>query len=613
MPDAVTIMPLALLGGLLPTIIVILGIGFLIFVHELGHFLVAKWCKVRVEAFSLGFGPVLFGFRRGDTHYRLSAIPLGGYVKMAGETLTDEQSDDPAEFQNKSRLQRAAILIAGVVMNGITAFLLFVVAFNVGVPLASPDVGSVVPGSPAWEAGIRSGDRIIRIDGANIVDFDDVMQEVAFSKGAIDITVLRDGEEITFPDITPLVDHNQKVPMRMIGVGMRRVLAIEPGSLAAKAGLRDGDELVTVLGLSATDLNAVRTVLSTPPPELPIEVLRDGKIVSLVVPTKLEPAGDTRPLIGITQMFNRVAAVREDSPAAQLGFKAGDLLLAVDGTRITDFTQARDLAAASEGPVEFMVERKGKEITLPPCQAQDFTAFFAGIAPGAVTTDDARIRLMPDAQFKDGNPAASAGVKDGARILTVNGKPVDSFSEIHEQIGETEDGQPVVITWTLSGEENPEAEIVRRGMVGWNSGIALAPVTEDVRISGIIASCREGVRRSILNARRILQTLGGLVTGRISPKALGGPIKIFEISYVTADRNFIHFLYFLGILSINLAILNVLPIPLLDGGHLLFILIETIKGKPLSERTMAGFQWAGLLFLLMLLVFVMTNDISSYF
>jgi regulator of sigma E protease len=225
--------------------------------------------------------------------------------------------------------------------------------------------------------------------------------------------------------------------------------------------------------------------------------------------------------------------------------------------------------------------------------------------------EDSRVRLLPDEQFQDGNPSRSAGLLNGARILSVNGEAVASFNEIHEKISDTKDGQPVQVTWSAAGEENAEIEIIRRAPLGWDSGIALAPVTETVRISGIIPSCREGVRRSVLNARRILQTLGGLLTGKVSVKTLGGPVRIFEISYITAKRDFMHFLYFLGILSINLAILNVLPIPLLDGGHLLFILIETIKGKPLSERTMAAFQWAGLLFLLLLFVFVITNDISN--
>ncbi len=609
MSDAVMTLPLALLEPVLPTLVVILGIGFLIFVHELGHFLVAKWCKVRVEAFSLGFGPVLLGFRRGDTHYRLSAIPLGGYVKMAGETLSDEHSNDPAEFQNKTRLQRAAILLAGVTMNAIGAFFLFVVAFNVGVSLPSPDVGSVVPGSPAWEAGIRAGDRIIRIDDTDVIDFDDVIQEIAFAGGAVDITVSRNDEEVVFRNVTPRHDPTIGVPM--VGIGMRRVLAIEENSQAAAGGLKSGDELVTVNGLDARDLSMVKTILALPPSELPIEVRRDGEIISLVVKTKLETSEGARTLIGISPMINRIAAVRADGEAALAGFVHDDLLLLVNGERVTDLDRARDLAVAAEGPVTFILERGGEEVTLPPFTASNFRTFFEGLAPGAVSRGDARVRLLPDEQFVDDNPSRMAGMRDGARILTVNGKVVNSFTQIHERIGDTSEGRPVRVTWSLTGEQNPEIEIIRRAPLGWNSGIALAPVTETVRISGIFASCREGVRRSVLNARRIMQTLAGLVTGKVSAKTLGGPVRIFQISYLTAKRNFMHFLYFLGILSINLAILNILPIPLLDGGHLLFILIEAIKGKPLSEKTMAGFQWAGLLFLLLLLVFVVTNDISS--
>ena len=111
-------------------------------------------------------------------------------------------------------------------------------------------------------------------------------------------------------------------------------------------------------------------------------------------------------------------------------------------------------------------------------------------------------------------------------------------------------------------------------------------------------------------ARRIMLTIGGIFTGKVSARTLGGPIAIFQISYSTARRNFIHFLYFLGMLSINLAILNILPIPVLDGGHLMFAVIEAIRRKPLSEQSMAMFQWAGLIALLMLMVFVVLNDIT---
>jgi regulator of sigma E protease len=610
--DAVMMLPLALLGPVLPTLVVIGGIGFLIFVHELGHFLVAKWCKVRVEAFSLGFGPVLFGFHRGDTHYRLSAIPLGGYVKMAGETLTDEHSNDPAEFQNKTKLQRIAILLAGVTMNAIGAFFLFVVAFNFGVPLPSPVVGSVVPGSPAWEAGMLPGDKVIRIDDQEIIDFDDVIQEIAFAGGAVDVTVLRDGEEVVFRGIAPRVDPTLGVPM--VGIGMKRVLAIADDSQAALGGLMSGDEILSVNGVEAADLNGIRQNLELPPKDLPVVVRRDGKVVQLTVPTTLESTEDARPLIGISSMMNRIAALRPgQGPATKAGFMAEDLLLAVDGRRVTDLDQARLYATEATSPVTFLVQRKSKEITLDPVTAADWDAFFDDIAPGGVSTEDPRIRLLPDRQFKDGNPARETGLKDGARILTVNGKKVASFTEIHERISETKGDDPVRVTFTLAGEENPELSIVRRSPVGWNSGIALAPVTNKVKITGVVPSCREGVRRSILNARRIMQTLGGLVTGKLSAKTLGGPVRIFQISYHTAKRDFMHFLYFLGILSINLAILNVLPIPLLDGGHILFILFEAVRGKPMPERVMAGFQWAGLLFLLLVLVFVVTNDLSNIF
>ncbi|MHC4862138.1 MAG: site-2 protease family protein, partial [Planctomycetota bacterium] len=153
MPEANLIpWPLAIFGAFFNVAVVIVGIGLLIFVHELGHFLVAKWNKVRVEAFSLGFGPVLWGFWKGETHYRLSLVPLGGYVKMAGgdAPTADYESDDPGEFPNKSVPVRIAVYSAGVIMNAITGIVLFIAAFNIGVPLPAPVAGIVQPGSPAW-------------------------------------------------------------------------------------------------------------------------------------------------------------------------------------------------------------------------------------------------------------------------------------------------------------------------------------------------------------------------------------------------------------------------------------------------------------------------------
>ena len=153
---------------------VVAGIGFLIFIHELGHFLVAKRMGVRVERFSLGFGPTIVGFRRGDTEYVLSWIPLGGYVKMAGENPGDPRAGAPDEFTSKPVWRRALIAVAGIAMNSVTALTAFVLAFQLGVEALSPVVGGTEAGWPAWEAGVREGDTLVAIGDTPLRSFEDL-------------------------------------------------------------------------------------------------------------------------------------------------------------------------------------------------------------------------------------------------------------------------------------------------------------------------------------------------------------------------------------------------------------------------------------------------------
>jgi regulator of sigma E protease len=184
----------------------VLGVGALIFVHELGHFLAAKWAGVRVEVFSLGFGRRLFGFRRGDTDYRISLLPLGGYVRMLGQADDDPNqpaTDDAGDFRNKSPGKRFVILVAGVVMNLIFAAFAFVLAFGLGVQFTAAQVGTIEPGSPAARADLKAGDLITSIDGEEVLGFQDLQTLVALSSGELQLEVVRDGKTFT-TKATPL-------------------------------------------------------------------------------------------------------------------------------------------------------------------------------------------------------------------------------------------------------------------------------------------------------------------------------------------------------------------------------------------------------------------------
>jgi len=602
---------LAVLDTILPIFVVVVGIGFLIFVHELGHFAVAKWNKVRVEAFSLGFGPVIWGFWKGETHYRLSLIPLGGYVKMAGETAADEHSDDPAEFLNKPILVRAAVLIAGVAMNMIVGIALFMVAFNIGVPLIVPVAGGVVPGSAADRAGIQPGDRILEVDGTRVIDFYDVIQEIAYASGAVDILIERNGSEILLEAVEPTKDPSGLIQRIGIRPPFEKGVQVDPTGPAGESGLASGDDIVAVAGIRTADPNLIEYRMGVTPIPVPITVVRDGKELTIPVTPRLVQDGE--PLAGVSPATRVVDVVWWGERWEKIGLKPGDEFTAVNGERARTIEHARALAqAAAPEPVVFTVLRDGKEVALREVSgvgtAAEWREWFDQIRPRMPSLATTRLTLVDDRSFEDGNPARKAGLPEGAEILEVGGRPVKDWNEVRREIHRTASDEPVQITFRVDEEEPRSISVQRRRQVTRLYGVSFEQKTEIVKRSGIAGSIGAGLRRSFHTGLGILRMLGGIFTGKVSAKALGGPVMIAQISYSTAKKDFIHFLYFLGILSINLAILNILPIPVLDGGHLLFLLIEAVRRKPLPERAMGMFQWAGFLFLILVMVFVIFND-----
>ncbi|MEN8149491.1 MAG: RIP metalloprotease RseP [Planctomycetota bacterium] len=611
MPDPFVM--LAFLDNVAHILVVALGIGFLIFVHELGHFAVAKWNKVRVEAFSLGFGPVIWGFWKGETHYRLSLVPLGGYVKMAGETAADEHTNDPAEFLNKSIPVRAAVLVAGVVMNTVIGIALFVFAFNIGVPLIPPVAGGVRPGSPAAAAGIQAEDRILTVDGAPVLDFHDLVQEIAYADGPVDLLVERDGEEVLIEGVQPVRDPTLKIQRVGIKHPYSKGIHVDAGSAAEEAGLQTGDVLVRVGGIPVGDAMAAFRAMSIAASPVEFVLWRDGSELTLDVTPTSESAGT--PIAGVQPMVDRAYGFAPGSRWGEIGLKEGDRFVSVNGTPARSIPHARSLAGtAAPAPVVFVVEREGETVTLPAIDGVEtavaWVELFDAFAEDQVSLKTTKVTLVDDRRFEDGNPARTAGLPEGAELVKIAGKPVKQWSEVQSAIHGVAGDEPVEFTFRLGEGEEQTVSVLRRRQVQRNFGVAYAERTEIIRREGLGAAVGAGLRRSVETGLGILRMLGGIVTGKVSAKALGGPIAISTISYRSAKKDIIHFLYFLGILSINLAILNILPIPVLDGGHLLFLVIEAIRRKPLPDRAMAMFQWAGFLFLILLMVFVVFNDIE---
>jgi regulator of sigma E protease len=275
----------------------------LVFVHELGHFLVARWHGVRVITFSLGFGPKIAKFERGGTEYCISIIPLGGYVKLAGETVEENRSGEPDEFLSKSKWVRFQVYIAGPIMNLLLAWIVLAGVLSQGAtePLyltSAPVVGSVEDGSPAAGAGLRVGDRIVSVDGRNVDTWNALSIEVVTKAGReLAMVVERDGGQVNLR-MTPTAVTRYEIGDIGIGPVMRpQVVGVNPGSPAERGGLRDGDVILAVGGERQLAEDKVRErIRANGPVPLAVLVERAGSPVELSVVPEGEPGGS---LIGV--------------------------------------------------------------------------------------------------------------------------------------------------------------------------------------------------------------------------------------------------------------------------------------------------------------------------
>ena len=271
-------------------------LGFLILIHEFGHFAVAKYFGVKVEVFSIGFGKRLVGFTRGETDYRISAIPLGGYVKMSGENPMDARSGDPGEFLSHPRWQRFLVAIAGPAMNIMLAVALltgvYMVHYEYPAVVDEPTVvGWVNPDTPAQKAGIQIGDKIVRVDGIENPNWEQVDVKAALSPNQpLKFGIERDGKVLEKVLTPEPVGANQYGDIGWVPKEPSVTLTtVEPGMPAAKAGIKVGDQLLTANG---QDIPAVQTLIQmlkrTKDQPLEIVVLRDGQKKAFTVKPTLD-------------------------------------------------------------------------------------------------------------------------------------------------------------------------------------------------------------------------------------------------------------------------------------------------------------------------------------
>jgi regulator of sigma E protease len=589
-----------------PILLAALGISFLIFIHELGHFVAARMFGVRVEIFSVGFGPRLFGFRRGDTDYRFSAVPLGGYVKMAGEygDYDDERPLAADDLNAKPAWQRAVVFSAGVIVNFAFAFVVFPVAFALGVPFMAPMLGVVAPGGAAWQAGLRPGDQFVAVGGTPVYQFSDVALEVALGDPERMLVEVRRGDELMTVPLHPTRNADEGRYEIGIAPALDPVIQVAPDGPAARVGLQDGDRIVAIDGTPLDEAIDGAAALM-------LGALQSGSPVTLRYErngtqhdARIEPLRDEdprRPVLGMLPIATRVAGLRHSASSAEQPLEVGDTVLAVAGSLVTDAPSLRAaLRAAPPGDVPVRVRRQREERTLTlPAALREPVA--SGDAAFELDWDGATVRISAEGALAD------AGLRSGDTILSLNGVALERYADLQERVQEG-GGRYRLVYRPGDGGEPVTIEAESRPIPLWNYGIAVTPL-QIFHKESIGGAIRAGVHTSANFLRTTWLTLTKLVTGDVAAKNLGGIVTISVISYHFAESGFTELLFFLGLLSINLGFINILPVPVLDGGQVMFLVFEKIKGSRLSERFMNSMQLAGLAAIVLLVVYVTYQDI----
>lgn len=596
---------------------VVLGIGLVIFVHEAGHFVAARLCKVRVDVFSLGFGPRLLGWRRGPTLYQVAAVPLGGFVKMAGDDpYAEEATPAPDSLAAKSVGQRFFIFSGGVLANVLFGLVVFPILFSAGIRFEEPVIGPPAPGSPAWQARLPENTRVLAVNGKEVYAFMHIINDVALGSGEeCELRVLEPGAaEPRTLRLAP--SYSERLGFSTIGVqpatdpeGRIEVL---PGGPAERAGLASGDRLLGVQGgLGDRPLWEEVRRISTSGAPLRGLFERDGRQFEATI--EPVPAARGTPRIGIIAPANHLVALRAGPRTAGLDLSPGDRILSCNGRPILREDDLARALLAAEGASELVIDRGGerRRVALPALERGAALALVDDLAL-EVDMESTRMVVSP------GEPAAEAGLQDGDRVLAVDREPVQRYLDVADRAraaARADRALALHVEREAADGSGPRVLELRIQPRAWHApdyGLEMRAATYVFRVDDPLTAVKVGM----VSCWKFLQdtwlTLQSMVVNRVSPKNVGGPIAIGVHAHGWASAGWTKFFFFLCMLSINLAFINVLPIPLLDGGHLAFLVIEKLKGSPVSYRVMSYSQVVGLVLIVSLFVFVLYNDVRQH-
>jgi len=683
-----------------PILLLVVGLGLVVFVHELGHFLIAKRVGIKVERFALGFGPRLFGFKRGETDYCVNLVPLGGYVKMSGQedfaALKDTDEPDPRSYEGKSISQRMMVISAGVVMNVIFAAVLFVVVGLIGKDFPAPVIGGVRPNYPAamvelrWQdaeaasqpedapsarpdfgPGLRPGDEVLELDGKPVSRFQDLQMT----------SVLADLDE-TFPIVVRRRDDAgrawigrgtlwvKKGPgdeMPVFGiVPAAETVFDEPEGLITASPFAKGDRLLAIDGRPirhAWEIDALQETLDGRPVVVTVERVsearerrrvdiqvqpalkmkedvvwladgRRGRIVDVLVKDKnplfrvvLEDGSekefekarlaggrvvDILDLLGMVPRL-QVQAVIEGSRAAEAGILPGDIVVGYGdhaAPTLREFLEINEKAA--ERGTTIVLLRQGKRRTLRVVPKRRDDGAQVGILQGA----DLMHAVV--AGVREGSPAAKAGISPGDAIEKINGRAVRTWIDVFTALKELS-GPEVTVSYKR-GVLDGRAVVGKPDESGFDPADyafnvfpveVFKPLMVTIHRTNPIGAVAWGAGETWDFIVRTYATLRALIVGNVSTETLSGPVGIGKLGLkVGRDRPLVDFVYFMAFISATIAVINFLPIPVVDGGHAVLLLIEKIRGKPLPTRVANAIQFVGLAAILLAFVLLTWQDIA---
>lgn len=553
----------------------IILIGVLIFVHEFGHFIFAKAFDVKVLRFSIGMGPKIFSFTRGETEYAVCWLPLGGYVKMLGFEMS-EVEEIPEDERDRALMmkpiwQRSIITLAGPVFNLILPVVIYFVATMSQATAPPAVVGEVFAQTPAAHAGLKAGDRIVELDGEDIGywhELTDVMSD-AYDR-TIDLTYVRDGQRHTVhlePEKKTTTDFMglHERTFGMLGIHLQpygpTIGLSDPDSPAAKAGLRTFDKIETVNGEHVSRYDELEskirhsggkpltmTVLHRRPIDTGYARFYSQEVAEVrVTPWKV----DGKYTLGLDSAEMYLSKVEPDSPAAKAGLQAGDKVLALDGQANSNFELLN----------RKIINDANEEIVAQQEEGVD------------------KVELHPTYEL--------TYLRDGHKQTTTLAPEIQRFKGKGKQ-----ETYRVHIGWGHISDRLEPAEVA----------FPFFP--------RMAYAAKEGVVQTKDFCEMIVMGFVRMAQGRVSMDNLGGPIMIGELAAEAGKAGWKPFVQMMALISINLGIINLLPIPVLDGGHLLLYGLEAIKRGPLSYRTRQIAAYIGIAMIVFLMVFAFKNDIE---